>query len=77
MNRADLLREKRLELENLTTKTAVDKLLEEVEESFLAGYTGKTFGSYITPKMGMLITEAGFQYRTFSDGDFEESSIWI
>ena len=55
----------------------VEEITKEMVKSVKQGYQGKVFGFYISPLLGTLLTKEGLCWKTFTDGEFEESSIWI
>ncbi len=71
----ELDRLKQLQRDNIITiaKPFIDKL----EKAILDGYEGCVIGNYIGPILGEYLTSQGIKYKTFTDGEFEESSIWI
>ena len=52
-------------------------LIKRLEEAIKDGYQGCVIGQYIGPPLGDYLTSQGIKWKTFSDGEFEESSIWI
>ena len=63
--------------ELLIAEKELKVIYRELSSSIKEGYSGKTFGFHISPTLGELLTNEGFGWKTFSDGEFEESSVWL
>jgi len=71
------LKDVKREYELLKAETQLKQIYGELAASIKQGYTGKTFGFHISPTLGELLTNEGFGWETFTDGEFEESSVWL
>jgi hypothetical protein len=71
------LKDLQYETQLADAKLKLKLISKELEESIKEGFHGKVFGFYISPTLGTLLTNEVLGWTTFSDGEFEESSIWI
>lgn len=65
------------EFESNDFQKQYDKVIIKLEESIKQGYQGMVYGFYIPPQVGLLLNKQGIQYKTFTDGVFEESDVWV
>lgn len=77
MSLSTKLKEMKRAQELLIAEKELKVIYGELVSSIKQGYSGKTFGFHISPTLGELLTKEGFGWTTFTDGEFEESSIWI
>lgn len=74
--RDELLLIKKNQTTNIT-KIQADEILSELKISASKGFGGKVFGFNINPAVGEILNKQGLIYKTFTDGEFEESSVWF
>jgi nitric oxide synthase oxygenase domain/subunit len=65
------------DIENKKALEIYKEILYHLEKAISQGYKGTYWGFYIPPNVGKLLEEQGLKYKTYTDGEFEESQIWI
>ena len=63
--------------ENVKVQQQFNEIKTKLEQSVKEGYVGAVFGFHISTLLGETLTKEGLNWTTFTDGEFEESSIWI
>ena len=55
----------------------LEKVMLALESAVSKGYKGCYYGYWISPELGAMLEKEDIKYKTFTDGEFEESKIWI
>ena len=77
MKEGDRLRDKLIKRHSDIVETKFSKILKKLEDSIDLGFQGFIWGYYIDQELGKLLKYHNIEYWTFTDGEFEESKIWI
>jgi hypothetical protein len=59
------------------SKYSAEYIFKELTKSIKKGYNGKVFDFYISDDVGRILKSEGLEYKTYTDGEFSESSVWV
>lgn len=58
-------------------KIGAEPIIKGLEDAIKNGYEGFVYGYFIPPSLGAFLNNQGIKYKTYSDGEFEQSEVWI